>query len=121
MTNPAAITLYRNILRLHRKLPPAMKSLGDEYVKSEFKRHKNSEAGYVIPFMIEWNNYLNLLQEQVNQQVADAVYGKKLESEELDKFSKEQVGQLYVLKKEAKSLKPPSANEEEEIDSDKKR
>lgn len=36
------LQLYRRILRTHRKvLPPEMRLLGDEYVKSEFKLHKD--------------------------------------------------------------------------------
>ncbi|CAG8671571.1 5499_t:CDS:1, partial [Scutellospora calospora] len=35
------LILYRQLLRAHRKLPPSFRSLGDDYVKSEFKRHKN--------------------------------------------------------------------------------
>lgn len=38
------IPLYRRILRVHRKkLPPEMRLLGDEYVKSEFRAHRNVE------------------------------------------------------------------------------
>lgn len=36
------IPLYRRLLRGHRKhLPPEMRVLGDEYVKSEFRAHRN--------------------------------------------------------------------------------
>lgn len=32
------LNLYRELLRLHKeKLPPPMKSLGDSYVRTEFK------------------------------------------------------------------------------------
>jgi len=35
------IPLYRRILRAHRnKLDPAMRIYGDQYVKSEFRRHQ---------------------------------------------------------------------------------
>ncbi|KAJ9295229.1 hypothetical protein DTO217A2_9088 [Paecilomyces variotii] len=37
------IPLYRRILRLHRTLPPELRLLGDEYVKSEFRAHRNVE------------------------------------------------------------------------------
>jgi len=34
--------LYRRLLRVHRrKLPPDMRLLGDEYVKNEFRAHRN--------------------------------------------------------------------------------
>ena len=38
------IPLYRRILRTHRKhLPNKMRLLGDEYVKSEFRAHRDTE------------------------------------------------------------------------------
>ena len=46
--------LYKTILRLHRGLPLELKALGDEYVKSEFRRHKKAEVTFVSPFMQEW-------------------------------------------------------------------
>lgn len=38
------IPLYRRLLRGHRKyLEPQMRLLGDEYIKSEFRAHRNVE------------------------------------------------------------------------------
>jgi hypothetical protein len=38
------IPLYRRLLRAHRKhLPPEMRLLGDQYIKSEFRAHRNVE------------------------------------------------------------------------------
>ena len=38
------IPLYRRLLRAHRKnLDPQMRLLGDEYIKSEFRSHRNVE------------------------------------------------------------------------------
>lgn len=38
------IPLYRRLLRAHRKhLPRQMRLLGDEYVKAEFRAHRNVE------------------------------------------------------------------------------
>lgn len=38
------IPLYRRLLRTHRKfLPPEMRVLGDEYIKSEFRAHRAVE------------------------------------------------------------------------------
>lgn len=38
------IPLYRRLLRSHRKhLPTEMRLLGDEYVKSEFRAHREVE------------------------------------------------------------------------------
>lgn len=34
------IPLYRRLLRAHRRLPPEMRLLGDNYVKAEFRAHR---------------------------------------------------------------------------------
>ncbi len=31
-----------------------LRALGDEYVKDEFKRHKNADVTFVPTFMTEW-------------------------------------------------------------------
>lgn len=46
--------LYKTILRLHRALPQEVRELGDQYVKDEFRRHKNVGKEHVAPFMMEW-------------------------------------------------------------------
>lgn len=33
--------LYKSILKLHRGLPAEIQELGNNYVRDEFKRHKN--------------------------------------------------------------------------------
>ena len=44
MTLLPPIPLYRRVLRAHRKcLPRDMRLLGDEYVKAEFRAHRNVE------------------------------------------------------------------------------
>jgi hypothetical protein len=37
------LQLYRRILRVHRKLDPEMRVLGDSYVKNEFRAHRSVE------------------------------------------------------------------------------
>lgn len=37
------LQLYRRILRVHRKLDPEMRVLGDSYVKKEFRAHRTAE------------------------------------------------------------------------------
>lgn len=32
--------LYKSILRLHRGLPTEIRTIGDQYIKEEFRRHK---------------------------------------------------------------------------------
>lgn len=60
-SNKAAILLYRSILKAHKKyLPMDMKALGDKYVKTEFRLHKEAtEVDQVQTFMKEWQTYLD--------------------------------------------------------------
>jgi len=51
---PRVRRLYKLILRLHRGLPTEMRSLGDDYVRVEFKRHKDAEQQFIPVFMHEW-------------------------------------------------------------------
>ena len=46
--------LYKTILRLHRGMPLELQAIGDQYVKDEFKRHKDAEPAFVSEFMNEW-------------------------------------------------------------------
>lgn len=78
------IPLYRRILRGHRKhLPTEMRVLGDEYVKSEFRAHRNVENPvHIIGFLTEWQSYA--------QQVEGASWrGEKMDRGKIDKMSGE--------------------------------
>mmetsp|Transcript_35457 Transcript_35457/g.76923 ORF Transcript_35457/g.76923 Transcript_35457/m.76923 type:complete len:129 (+) Transcript_35457:192-578(+) len=59
-----ALTLYRSILRAHAShLPPEMRSLGDAYVKSEFRLHKAAtDQQQLEQFYAEWTRYLQHLE-----------------------------------------------------------
>jgi hypothetical protein len=50
------IQLYRRLLRAHRKyLPAAARVIGDDYVKSEFRRTKDVENPvHIIGFLSQW-------------------------------------------------------------------
>jgi hypothetical protein len=53
----APLKLYREILRSHRSLPPAMRAMGDDYVKGEFKRHKDIEnPAHIVGFVSQWQS-----------------------------------------------------------------
>ncbi|ORZ22222.1 hypothetical protein BCR42DRAFT_405743 [Absidia repens] len=117
----APIPLYRQILRVHRNLPPAMRSMGDDYVKSEFRRHKSIDNPvHIIGFVSQWQEYLELLKSQTEPNhgtdspapVEDSLvrsfntpkdgWGKRIDGSLLDKLSDEQLGQLYELRTEVK-------------------
>ncbi|KAI9489998.1 hypothetical protein BDB00DRAFT_577016 [Zychaea mexicana] len=116
------LQLYRQILRVHRYMPPALRSMGDDYVKSEFRRHQNIDnPAHIIGFISQWQDYLETLEQQTappsnkEELVApvddplvrsfnfpEGGWGKKLDSQRLDKLSDEQLGQLYELRNELK-------------------
>ncbi|CAF0809529.1 unnamed protein product [Rotaria sordida] len=49
------LRLYKTILRLHRSLPHELRELGNQYVRSEFRRHTNAKPEFVPNFMLEWS------------------------------------------------------------------
>merc|ERR1712238_132388 len=94
-------TLYRTILRLHRtKLPGPMRSLGDAYVKKEFKLHykPNVEEKQRMMFVREWNSYVDTIGAQ------ESVVGKSMSDDQMGKLNDQQKMQLDNLEKTAKSL-----------------
>lgn len=48
------LQLYRRILRVHRKLDPELRVLGDSYVKKEFRAHKTAENPLHIVRSMGW-------------------------------------------------------------------
>ncbi|KAJ5418157.1 Complex 1 LYR protein, partial [Penicillium crustosum] len=85
------LQLYRRILRVHRKLEPEMRVLGDSYVKNEFRAHRNVENPlHIIGFLTEWQLYAQKLE-------GDQWAGDKLDQGKLDKMSDQQLGQLLEL------------------------
>ncbi|KZT61316.1 ACN9-domain-containing protein, partial [Calocera cornea HHB12733] len=84
------------LLRAHRALPPEMRGLGDEYVKSEFRRHQTVDNPvYIMGFLSQWKMYLDELRAQSSS--SGGVRGKKLDPTVFEKLSDEQVGQLWEV------------------------
>ncbi|POR35399.1 Acetate non-utilizing protein 9 [Tolypocladium paradoxum] len=86
------IPLYRRLLRAHRKhLPADMRVLGDEYIKAEFRAHRNVDnPAHLIGFLTEWQLYAQQIE-------GDSWAGDKIEQGKLAKMSDEQIHQLYEL------------------------
>lgn len=87
-------------------MPPELQSLGDGYVRDEFKRHKKCNEQEANLFMIEWTNYA----VQLSKQLGLGIYGRpakkigtNLEVDVLDQFSENQIVQLYELMKAARN------------------
>ncbi|XP_048367874.1 succinate dehydrogenase assembly factor 3, mitochondrial [Sphaerodactylus townsendi] len=98
-------SLYRIILRLHRALPLELKTLGDQYVKDEFRRHKSVGSAEAQCFLQEWENYATMLGQQTNQNEDSSPnkprFGSHLPEEKLEALRDEQLGQLQELMQEA--------------------
>ena len=94
--NPIAllppIPLYRRLFRAHRKqLRSQERVLGDQYIKSEFRAHRNVENPlHIVGFLTEWQLYAQKLE-------GDAWHEEKLEQAKVEKMNDEQIGQLYEL------------------------
>ncbi|KAI5842688.1 acn9 family domain-containing protein [Tricharina praecox] len=93
------LQLYRRLLRTHRKkLPADMRVLGDEYVRAEFRLHRDVENPvHIVGFLTEWQLYAQALE-------GDTWRGVKLEKDKIEKMSDEQVGQLYELMRNIRGL-----------------
>ncbi|GAB7353868.1 hypothetical protein MBLNU459_g4227t2 [Dothideomycetes sp. NU459] len=76
------IPLYRRLLRSHRKhLPTEMRLLGDEYIKSEFRAHRNIDNPvHIVGFLTEWQLYAQKLE-------GDQWKGEQMEKSKVDKMS----------------------------------
>lgn len=102
------IPLYRRLLRAHRNLPPDMRPLGDDYVKSEFRRHKDvTNPVYIMGFLSQWKMYLDQMPSSLNSEFK----GKKLDPTVFEKMSEEQIEQLYDLMHAAKDVWKPLSPE----------
>lgn len=101
--------LYRRLLRLHRqRLPSSVRLLGDAYVKSEFRQHRDAKPDFVAGFIAEWENYAEqLLSQQVAagtlaaEGSASARLGADLDTDTMQQMTEEQQVQLHRLRAEA--------------------
>ncbi|KAK0263026.1 hypothetical protein LTR91_011281 [Friedmanniomyces endolithicus] len=86
------IPLYRRLLRSHRKhLTPELRVLGDEYIKSEFRAHRDTENPvHIVGFLSEWQRYAQMIE-------GDSWRGEKMDKTKVDKMSDEQIAQMYEL------------------------
>jgi hypothetical protein len=97
------LPLYRRLLRAHRKyLPAAARLIGDDYVKSEFRRTKDTENPvHIIGFLTQWQ-VDSLHSSYLTQEYCQMVEGEhwkdpKVDIELFEKMSDEQIGQVSVI------------------------
>ncbi|KAI5793740.1 hypothetical protein DFH27DRAFT_485027 [Peziza echinospora] len=88
------LALYRRLLRAHRKhLPYDARALGDAYVKSEFRLHREVDNPiHVIGFLTEWQLYVQQLE-------GEGWRGARMERGKVEKMSDDQLMQMYEMLK----------------------
>ncbi|KAJ3142026.1 hypothetical protein HK100_003544 [Physocladia obscura] len=106
MFTPTHLQLYANIRRLHKRLPPALRFMGNKYVRDEWARHRpllTNSTGTLSPtdaatrdrFVAEWARYHDTLRIQILQ--ADrwepTTFGQSITPELLDAMSDQQIGE----------------------------
>lgn len=47
--------LYKIIFQLHKSMPTELRDMGNAYVRSEFKLHKNASPEHSKTFLTEWS------------------------------------------------------------------
>jgi Complex1_LYR-like len=96
------IPLYRHLLRTHRQLPLEMRSLGDDYLKAEFNRHKQADNPvHIMGFLLEWNQYLDQLRFQFGHSSPDNFRGKRMDDTLFEKVRNSLGGKKNCLKLES--------------------
>jgi hypothetical protein len=88
------LVLYRSILKAHvRSLPVNLKDLGDSYVKTEFRLHKNVQSQKERDQFFEaWEGYLKDLNLRGSQ------VGRDLKHTELLSLNEDQKKKLIEMK-----------------------
>ncbi|KAJ8517391.1 hypothetical protein ONZ45_g4404 [Pleurotus djamor] len=103
------LPLYRRLLRAHKSLPHEMRSLGDVYVKAEFRRHKEvTNPVHIMGFLSQWKMYLDQIPKGPDGR---DFAGKPLDPTLVEKMSAEQLGQLYELMHATKDVWKPVSPE----------
>lgn len=87
------VPLYRRLLRAHRKhLDHEKRLLGDEYIRSEFRAHRNVENPiHIVGFLKEWQMY-------AQQVEGDSWRGEKLDTDKIDKMSGMSFSAVYLIR-----------------------
>ncbi|VDN06803.1 unnamed protein product [Thelazia callipaeda] len=113
------LILYKRILRkeyfgtfrLHYGLPSEMRAIGDQYVKDEFRRHKNISQDQALIFLKGWTvlyftqDYCTTLSKQLScKNISSGTIGAKLDPTLLDCLQHDQLLQLYRLKVETQKF-----------------
>ena len=90
------LVLYRDILRAHQKFLPAdARSLGDGYVKAEFRLHKTASPEFLSQFERTWRDYLTTL--RVGDPENPGALGREMSASEMADLNDEQKLKLVEI------------------------
>jgi hypothetical protein len=110
-----ALQLFKDIMVLHRdKLSPAMKALGDNYVRKEFRIHMyggSCSNAQFEQFLTAWKSYADLIRSQQN------VTGKPMSAEQKRLLNEKQRSQLEELESATVELVKPDVSSSTKVSS----
>lgn len=75
-------------------LPDIMRKLGDDYLRHEFKQHKNAKPEHIDKFFKAWDDYL------LNLRKSEQRFGKDMDNSMKEALSPGQNSKLEELKME---------------------
>ena len=79
-----------------------MRSLGDAYVRSEFRQHKSaSNPNHISQFMAEWRYYLKHIETSAASAEQNVRFGRNLSNINIEDLDEEKRGNLAKLQEEA--------------------
>ena len=99
------LSLYRKILRAHEAhLPETHRELGDTYVRTEFRLHRDAKADFLQQFERHWRDYLKVITRPATSGPAGAdgaLIGRDMTVGEIDALSDEQRVKLLEIRENA--------------------
>lgn len=99
----AIFSLYRQILRTHRKvLPPPLRPVGDAYVKDEFRQHLRSDVSQSQwqEFVSQWMRYCSMLEGTSDLPVGSG----EIPTDVMDSMNADQQRKLDQIKRQAQQF-----------------
>jgi hypothetical protein len=100
-----ALTLYRNLMKLQlRKIPEELRTLGDLYIKQEFRLHLDkANEDQMTKFLVGWTQYEQMLANQLDfsrsvKQMKEVLHNPALDELLNDKLTTDQQDALKDFK-----------------------
>ena len=116
------LRLYRHILKSHHSFPPEFRAVGNIFVREEWKKHMTASPKYVTPFLEQWTEYLQQVENHRRETELNSIYHEIQQGQQEDnianfmkgytdtppsQFSADQIQQLNKFKKELEADDEP--------------